>query len=186
MQETHWKVFHCPFGCPEIFHSMDDCRVHVTRDHLTSPDNQDLTTLLEVCARPMAFKSGFECPLCREHLGSIAVYKRHVGRHQEQLALFALPSQDEQDQDENDASNEDEQDRDENESSNQDKQDQEENDASDEDKHKTNSVVSSTNRGPSSSTTCVRSARRSKRNSSRNNILRYKCPHRSIMRQWKN
>ncbi|RGP69547.1 transcription factor [Fusarium sporotrichioides] len=32
------------------------------------------------------------CPLCKQALPSMKDYQRHVGRHQEQLALFALPS----------------------------------------------------------------------------------------------
>jgi hypothetical protein len=32
------------------------------------------------------------CPLCKEGLQSMKEYQSHVGRHQEQLALFALPS----------------------------------------------------------------------------------------------
>ncbi|KAM0553411.1 hypothetical protein ACHAPJ_007426 [Fusarium lateritium] len=37
-------------------------------------------------------EDGLSCPMCRETLHSIKEYQRHVGRHQEQLALFALPS----------------------------------------------------------------------------------------------
>ncbi|KAJ4244353.1 hypothetical protein NW762_014480 [Fusarium torreyae] len=40
----------------------------------------------------MTFEDEIFCPICRETLCSMKEYQRHVGRHQEQLALFALPS----------------------------------------------------------------------------------------------
>ncbi|KAI9150003.1 HET-domain-containing protein [Paramyrothecium foliicola] len=50
-------------------------------------------------ALPEAAKQGpFECPLCfmicppcNEFLSTFSIYRQHVGRHQEDLALFALP-----------------------------------------------------------------------------------------------
>lgn len=54
----------------------------------------DLESLAKLAAQPRDMKKGVACPLCRETLSSVREYERHVGRHQEQLALFALPSQD--------------------------------------------------------------------------------------------
>ncbi|KAM0377636.1 hypothetical protein ACHAPY_006815 [Fusarium culmorum] len=48
--------------------------------------------MIDLNARPMNEKEGSICPLCQENLSSMKDYQRHVGRHQEQLALFALPS----------------------------------------------------------------------------------------------
>lgn len=39
-------------------------------------------------------KSASCCPLCQERVSSLKEYARHVGRHQKELALFALPKLD--------------------------------------------------------------------------------------------
>lgn len=50
----------------------------------------------------MSPEDGINYPLCKEPLSSFKQYQRHVGRHQEQLALFALPPVDSQDDGDND------------------------------------------------------------------------------------
>ena len=62
--------------------------------HPTPRSVADLESLAKLSAQPRDMKKGVACPLCRETLSSVREYERHVGRHQEQLALFALPSQD--------------------------------------------------------------------------------------------
>jgi hypothetical protein len=48
----------------------------------------------------MDIKQGIPCPICAEIMRSAPQYQRHVGRHQEQLALFALPTVESDDRDE--------------------------------------------------------------------------------------
>jgi len=62
--------------------------------HPTPRPVADLESLAKLSAQPRDMRKGVACPLCRETLSSVREYERHVGRHQEQLALFALPSQD--------------------------------------------------------------------------------------------
>lgn len=50
----------------------------------------ELDALVKISKEPMGLKQGIHCPLCRHPLHSVEQYQRHVGRHQEQLALFAL------------------------------------------------------------------------------------------------
>ncbi len=47
---------------------------------------------IKLLAKPVDATQGIICPLCSDKLFSLREYERHVGRHQEQLALFALPS----------------------------------------------------------------------------------------------
>ena len=44
-----------------------------------------------------------ECPLCKEMVQFSSHLRRHLGKHQEQLALFALPSNLEQTEEENES-----------------------------------------------------------------------------------
>jgi hypothetical protein len=50
--------------------------------------------------KPVEIKQGIPCPICAEMMRSTSQYQRHVGRHQEQLALFALPTVESDDKDE--------------------------------------------------------------------------------------
>jgi hypothetical protein len=49
---------------------------------------------VKLSEQPVDIQQGVSCPLCHETLRSAQQYQRHVGRHQEQLSLFALPSRD--------------------------------------------------------------------------------------------
>lgn len=48
--------------------------------------------MVKLSEQPVDFEQGLQCQLCPLVLHSVQQYQRHVGRHQEQLALFALPS----------------------------------------------------------------------------------------------
>lgn len=50
--------------------------------------------MIHLNARPLRPEEGISCRLCGVSLSSLKQYRRHVGRHQEQLSLFALPSLD--------------------------------------------------------------------------------------------
>ncbi|KAF5665566.1 hypothetical protein FCIRC_10493 [Fusarium circinatum] len=49
--------------------------------------------------KPIDISQGVPCPICAEMMRSVSQYQRHVGRHQEQLALFALPTVELEDKD---------------------------------------------------------------------------------------
>ena len=48
--------------------------------------------MIDLNSKPIQAEDGIRCLLCKETVKSMKEYQRHVGRHQEQLALFALPS----------------------------------------------------------------------------------------------
>lgn len=50
----------------------------------------------------MALDTVVQCPLCLDKIPSLKDYQRHVGRHQEELALFALPKRTADDEAESD------------------------------------------------------------------------------------
>ncbi|KAJ4266015.1 hypothetical protein NW762_003988 [Fusarium torreyae] len=55
-----------------------------------------------MCERPKLANDTAECPLCKEIPTTLGQYLRHVGRHQEDLALFALPQLPDEDPSEDD------------------------------------------------------------------------------------
>jgi ankyrin repeat protein len=52
------------------------------------------------CERQLSINSEAECQLCRTKLSSLTQLRRHLGKHHQELALFALPSSLEQNDDE--------------------------------------------------------------------------------------
>ncbi|KAI6768505.1 hypothetical protein HG531_010694 [Fusarium graminearum] len=74
------------------FTRRSQCKDHINKTHPKTFPTSQLDTMIDLNARPMNEKEGSICPLCQENLSSMKDYQRHVGRHQEQLALFALPS----------------------------------------------------------------------------------------------
>lgn len=89
--QNHWKKYVCPAGCNHIFSSASKCREHLASMHPGSIPASQVDAMISLGARPLGPEDGIRCPLCQEPLSSFKQYQRHVGRHQEQLALFALP-----------------------------------------------------------------------------------------------
>lgn len=92
MLQKHWKSWACPYRCG--FHDTTDTslRGHVNMAH--RPVTQmELDVLIARCGQTQSPSSAspVNCPLCQDVLESIKHYQRHVGRHQVDLALFALP-----------------------------------------------------------------------------------------------
>ncbi|KAF5227593.1 hypothetical protein FANTH_14728 [Fusarium anthophilum] len=63
-------------------------------------DTRSSYALVYLSQKPMDISRGVPCPFCAEMMRSASQYQRHVGRHQEQLALFALPTVESEDNDE--------------------------------------------------------------------------------------
>jgi hypothetical protein len=77
-----------------FFSSSTECIEHLKERHQHGASTDaELGSMVKLAAQPLDFENGIPCPLkCGEILHSVNRYERHVGHHQEQLALFALPS----------------------------------------------------------------------------------------------
>lgn len=100
VRQIHWKLYSCPLACDLDFSSPSECKKHVSRSRRGSVTTRDLYTLVYPSQKPMDIKQGILCPICAEMIRSTSQYQRHVGRHQEQLALFALQTVESEDKDE--------------------------------------------------------------------------------------
>lgn len=94
MTDSHWKVYKCPFSCDLTFTSSFDCKNHMISEHSDMASISHVDDLVGLGAQRIDSPSSLSCPICPEKFGSIKQYQRHVGGHQEQLALFALPNLD--------------------------------------------------------------------------------------------
>jgi len=92
--QNHWKTYTCPFGCPDNskYPSAAALKGHLNNKHKSNMSASQLGALIDLSARPLQIEDGIDCRLCGESLFSIQTYGRHVGRHQEQISLFSLPS----------------------------------------------------------------------------------------------
>ncbi|KAF5633916.1 zinc finger transcription factor ace1 [Fusarium tjaetaba] len=91
VKKYHWKTWTCKLGCNETFVSLQDMKHHLAQKHSETMKLTHLASLLTMCERPKSENEPADCPLCGERQSSFKQYQRHVGRHQEDLALFALP-----------------------------------------------------------------------------------------------
>lgn len=74
--------------------SANALEAHLMETHCQNLHAKDVEKLMRMGARKVLQFSEATCPLCREILPSAKKYTTHVGRHQEELALFALPKLD--------------------------------------------------------------------------------------------
>lgn len=93
IQQNHWNSYTCLFGCSSTFSSPSQFKDHLFKNHSNSVSQDHADALVKLAAQPLDIKDGIPCPICgdAEILTSANQYRWHVGRHQEQLSLFALP-----------------------------------------------------------------------------------------------
>ncbi|KAL6702870.1 hypothetical protein ACN47E_000832 [Coniothyrium glycines] len=89
--EAHYAKWQCAEGCNKIFGVKLDFEYHVRAAH---PDLA-LPSILSALGRTSVHRASLvdimPCGLCGKML-SLRALQRHVGSHQQQLALFALPT----------------------------------------------------------------------------------------------
>jgi hypothetical protein len=102
----HWSSWHCPFKCEGFFPSATELTCHVKNKHLPTGGEQEVRTVVSLGERVASADTTNQCPVCGSTVSGLKKYIKHVGRHLEQLALFALPSLEEQDPTEDAASDE--------------------------------------------------------------------------------
>ncbi|EWY95075.1 hypothetical protein FOYG_04198 [Fusarium oxysporum NRRL 32931] len=104
VKKHHWKTWACKLGCDTIFDSSQDMKRHLAQKHSETAKLTHLDSLLTTCERTKPENEPTDCPLCNERQPSFKQYQQHVGRYQEDLALFALPHLPEEEDDKNEES----------------------------------------------------------------------------------
>ncbi|KAI1345579.1 hypothetical protein F5Y01DRAFT_52592 [Xylaria sp. FL0043] len=92
MLQKHWKTWLCPYRCGLHDTTETNLREHLARVHGLATQ-MELDALIARCGQTQSLSSPspIDCPLCQDTLESVQQYQQHVGRHQVDLALFALP-----------------------------------------------------------------------------------------------
>lgn len=110
MFQEHWRVWTCPFGCAGSFSSSSTFRRHLNDSHSTEITGETADSMISLSSKADLKRAEEKCPLCHEvDIKSSRQYQSHVGHHLEQLALFVLPLQEcDEDNDVSDDETEDE------------------------------------------------------------------------------
>lgn len=88
--QLHQKRWVCPGGCNEKFESPPLLQRHLIDHHSHFFTDSQLPILLDMSERPADPDDMGDCPLCGAEL-TIRALKNHVASHLEDLALFVLP-----------------------------------------------------------------------------------------------
>lgn len=92
--QMHRKWWRCIDGCDQSFNTLETFHSYLRRDHESLAKDSHIEDVIRGCARhPSAADHGdAQCPLCRTHLPSLSLLRRRLGKHLEELSLFALPA----------------------------------------------------------------------------------------------
>jgi hypothetical protein len=101
--QAHMQWWECIDGCKKPFNSKSAFEDHIRHTHQNLFIGNQLPALVNMSERQVSPKTQIECPLCKEMVPLLPDLRRHLGEHQEQLALFALPSNLEQTEEENES-----------------------------------------------------------------------------------
>ncbi|RYP18216.1 hypothetical protein DL765_004073 [Monosporascus sp. GIB2] len=88
--EAHRTSWQCIEGCDKTFSLERDFDHHVQTSHPNLSQQGMLSALKRTAAKRASLSDEAQCPLCDQRM-TLRLLQRHVARHQEQLALFALP-----------------------------------------------------------------------------------------------
>ncbi|KAK3388381.1 hypothetical protein B0T20DRAFT_365211, partial [Sordaria brevicollis] len=92
VRQAHWKILVCPFGCEDLhLENISALDAHITTCHKDLGQTVSRESLIQLAEQDRPLEAAKTCELCNEELDSFKSYSRHVGRHQEDLALFVLP-----------------------------------------------------------------------------------------------
>ncbi|KAK8848469.1 hypothetical protein PGQ11_014949 [Apiospora arundinis] len=92
LRQQHWRMWKCPFEKLDAFASRDTFMAHVQQNHRNAISADQMDTFMTACERPSSEFANQECMFCEELISSSQQYQKHIGRHLEQIALFALPT----------------------------------------------------------------------------------------------
>ncbi|KAF2491476.1 hypothetical protein BU16DRAFT_565175 [Lophium mytilinum] len=102
--EAHRAVWQCIEGCEKAFPSENDFVQHAQRAHPEVASQEAIAILKKTSIRSAYGTDKASCPICDQSM-SLRALQKHLGRHQEQLALFALPVNEDDAEDEDDGPN---------------------------------------------------------------------------------
>lgn len=90
--QHHWRSWYCSLGCRHEFPNRESIKSHILDAHSDAVSSTSLDALSSLGEKPRPLNQEVTCPLCHMELHSITEYAKHVGKHLVDIAVFALPS----------------------------------------------------------------------------------------------
>ena len=100
--QQHRRSWSCNGHCDLKFASGDALILHIRKSSPGQYSDVQLLTLVEMWARPMELHAESLCPLCGQGATGAIETQRHLGRHLEEIALFTLPNDSAESEDDDD------------------------------------------------------------------------------------
>ena len=94
--QKHRKVWHCSGHCDRKFESGEQLTSHLKAFWPVSITDAQIPALLDMRASPISRDEKLHCVLCRLEIIGRNQLQKHLGYHFEELALFALPNDNEE------------------------------------------------------------------------------------------
>ncbi|KAM0493016.1 hypothetical protein ACHAP8_009545 [Fusarium lateritium] len=92
VSKYHWRSWSCPFKCQQSLSSAAELSSHIKDHHLPTGTEEEIRLVTTLGEKPASEDTSSTCILCGHPVVGLKKYVKHVGRHLEQLALFALPN----------------------------------------------------------------------------------------------
>ncbi|MCJ1471573.1 hypothetical protein MMC13_000213 [Lambiella insularis] len=90
--QQHRRTWACNSHCRRKYASAEALITHVKKAMPGLYSNEQLPTLVEMWAAPIDVLTVSPCPLCGDEIAGTLQLQGHIGRHLEEIALFALPN----------------------------------------------------------------------------------------------
>ena len=89
--QKHRRVWACSAHCQQTFPSATQLITHMKKFSTMDVPDAQLPAFIEMRASPVPKNAKCTCPLCSFQVTGTSSLQKHLGRHLEELALFALP-----------------------------------------------------------------------------------------------
>ncbi|KAJ4344276.1 hypothetical protein N0V95_006190 [Ascochyta clinopodiicola] len=90
---VHLNRWECMVACGETFQSSQSFNEHMRQAHIDSIKPNRIDEVLRSRESQHDLQGEAECVLCKIKLSSYKRLRHHLGKHQEELSLFAIPTQ---------------------------------------------------------------------------------------------
>ncbi|KAF1951152.1 hypothetical protein CC80DRAFT_425360, partial [Byssothecium circinans] len=104
--QAHRRQWECFEGCPGSFPTREGFSEHLQVSHPQLANSKSLDAIMQACERAQRMDTEVECVLCQQQLPSLTKLRRHLGKHHQELALFALSNFVREDEEDNDDASE--------------------------------------------------------------------------------
>ena len=87
----HRRIWTCAGHCDRVFQSSEELTEHIRTIPSMNVTDAQIPALLEMRSSPIAKSAKLCCPICQSTVLGTSSFQKHLGRHLQDISLFALP-----------------------------------------------------------------------------------------------